>query len=61
MIICLFCLNYDIVGIISFGKIVIVFVEKWNFFLLEKGLCIDLVFFILNLKKKNGFCFNIMM
>lgn len=61
MIICLFCLIYDIVGIISFGKIVIVFVEKWNFFLLEKGLCIDLVFFILNLKKENGFCFNIMM
>lgn len=55
MIICLFCLNYDIVGIISFGKIVIVFVEKWNFFLLEKGLCIDLVFFILNLKKRMVF------
>lgn len=52
MIICSFCLNHDTIGTISFGKIVTAPVEKWNFFLLEKGPCIDSVFFILNLKKR---------
>lgn len=60
MIICLFCLNYDIVGIISFGKIVIVFVEKWIFFF-RKGIMYRFSFFYIKFKKKNGFCFNIMM
>lgn len=53
MIICLFCLNYDIVGIIKDSDS---FCRKMEFFfLLEKRLCIDLFFFILNLKKRMVF------